>query len=120
MTREEEIKEASAKWWKDCGQQVVGMVDEYEFFEDGARWADEHPESSWRSVSDCPPPKDVRIILHFTPDYGCGITEGIWSSGNNFVYAAFGDSSEKDLISMFDYWMPIAPLPKRKEVQDEQ
>lgn len=65
MTREEEItKAADVNWMSD---------DTCLAFEDGAKWADEHPKSPWISVEDELPEGNVEVLGYF------GI--GVWSDG---------------------------------------
>jgi hypothetical protein len=91
MEREDEIKAAAQRL---CPTNIVKV----EYFERGARWADEHPENNWRSVEDELPPDDDDVVV-FDASHDCYIAwydRGTWHN-------------ESDTIT---HWMPLPEPPE--------
>lgn len=102
MTREEEIKQASIEWLRSDSFFHEANV---ESFEEGARWADEHPKNPWRDAKKDPPKDGEWCLFRFT--------QNAWAHG---LYEArvMPNTAMSDYIRNGEIisWMPISELPK--------
>lgn len=114
MTREEEIDNAKTAFYERVLEDDY-YYDPRDCFEEGAKWADEHPKSPWISVEDDLPCNHEELIVddelldkHTKPvicnkSYGiCCVGIMIYSVDRN----AWHWVSEKPT-----HWFPIPKLP---------
>lgn len=123
MTREEQIKAASAAYTRvNCpmaigGDRFKNMIDSLNAnpaFIAGAEWADKNPKSPWVSVEDkLPEPEKEVIILdkrkHIDIDFLThdGVGGYYWWKSDETIWC------DDDEIT---HWMPIPQLPKEDGV----
>lgn len=117
MTREEEIKKAVQEFIEErktaIGRAKRGGWYFANIFEEGIKWADEHPKSPWISVKEDLPCNHKELLLStechtvsvFTYKKGgaCGIDSMIIRKGK-WEWEAWKET--------YLYWMPIPNLPK--------
>lgn len=114
MTRKQQIREASTEW---CLRQprIEAWMDMA--FEQGAQWADTHPQSPWISVSDQLPQQYKPVVVLFynraidgSKEYdSCG---GFYNSVGEWI--AFGYNVQNAKInSTVTHWMPIPDPPQK-------
>ena len=119
MTREEEIRKASIKEFSDIavrpGTQILRECCRLSF-QQGAKWADEHPKSPWISVEDDLPynnPNNIHFGFTnkvFAIDYNKNIFIAYMTKYNNKWVWCRDDNF--DLLYIITHWMPIPKLPK--------
>jgi len=99
MTREEEIKQVAKAYYGE-------MYHKYpmEYFTEGAKWADAHPQNPWISVEDKLPEKGDFVFVRF-----------IGLVGYTAMHVT-DLNKEKRFLGYSGYkcthWMPIPELPK--------
>ena len=119
-TREEEIKLATKEYeipFEDNTSSILFG------FEEGAKWADEHPKSPWISVKERLPERmtsrdsnGAKIINCCSKDvFGYDASYNI---GRLVCYnheSELWESHDSYMIGEITYWMPIPELPKGGE-----
>lgn len=96
MTREQEILNAALQlnYWEDC-------------FEEGAKWADEHPKNPWVSIKERLPEKGQSYVIEYkTPNSNISLFKTFCRPTDST------DEEEAEFFSSFGitYWLPIPQL----------
>lgn len=107
MTREEEIDNAKTVFYERVLEDDY-YYDPRDCFEEGAKWADEHPKSPWISVKDYLPSMCTDLVINAI------------ATKNVIVLLNDGRIRETQLIcghwkeydKKVTHWMPIPELPK--------
>lgn len=116
MNRDKEISNAALKYTNDYGYFNCNLDDVECGFEDGAKWADEHPANSWHSVKDGDLPKESKGDLF-------NLTLLVRMS-NGRVFPAYYDIKDNIFADEFNedikiaYWMEIPELPTELEKEE--
>ena len=98
MTREEQVTEATEYYYNDIGLRVA--------FEEGAKWADEHPKSPWISVEERLPEKVNKFLSdEVLVRYLRGGKEYTFVTHYDYEYQTWN-------IPNVTHWMPIPELKK--------
>ena len=109
MKREEQIKEAAAKYCATYGIGEADVFDTVADFVEGAEWADSHPH--WIPVEE-------RLPKHKVEDNGLITYEEVLVCLNDgYVTTDCYDDTRKKWLGYngdVEYWMPT-PQPPRKE-----
>ena len=112
MTRHEEISNAKNAFYDNMLRDSYPWAyDKRDCFEEGAKWADEHPKSLWISVNDdlpCNYPDNI----HF------GFTNRVLATDGKDVFMAYMKKDKDNKWTWYsDYiithWMPIPKPPKK-------
>ena len=115
MTRQEEIDNAKTAFYERVLEDDY-YYDPRDCFEEGAKWADEHPKSPWISVEDDLPCNHEELIVDdglldkHTKPVICNKSYGVCCVGimiYNVDKKAWHWVSEKPT-----HWFPIPELPK--------
>lgn len=114
MTREEQIYEASIEYSENEIDKITSS-NSLNSFISGAKWADNHPKSSWISVKEDLPynheelideeefdQSDTEYVYVICKD-GCDATDYMIKTGGEWKWGSGCD---------WDYWMPKPQLPK--------
>ena len=111
MTREEEIDNAKTAFYKRVLEDDY-YYDPRDCFEEGAKWADEHPKSPWINVEDDLPCNHEELMDgEFQTKFVIVSTNGI----NKYFELMYNYPSKGWIWSseaIPKYWMPIPELPK--------
>lgn len=127
MTREEEINDAIETYMNGLFEDGVEIpIEDYEniedAFEEGAKWADRFPKSSWISVKDDLPCNHKELIETIGTITGVPaliatqnrVTLGIRiKSKDDKWYWCDNSTTLSPMIEEVMFWMPIPKLPKR-------
>ena len=125
MTRQEEISNAKMAFYDNMLRDSYPWAyDKRDCFEEGAKWADEHPKSLWISVKDDLPynyPNNIRF----------GITNNVIATDGTSIFILHmkrckdnkwiwcGDDSVDDTVysvvfsNSITHWMPFPKPPKK-------
>lgn len=111
MNRDKEISNAAKEYTIDYGYFNCNLGDVECGFEDGAKWADEHPINPWHSVKAGELPQAGKVCMF---GYQGKLYKG-------FMYKDgalhFDDEFSPMLdINELDYWMEMPELPKKEEL----
>ena len=124
MTRNEKIRQEALKWKTDDNEFIAQTA-----FEAGAWWADEHPQSPWKSIEDrLPEPHETVLVYGF---FTLACSTAIEAVAGCELNRRFTEADQKRMgrsaHGMFDkygfpnhgnpkyvvrYWMPIPDFPK--------
>lgn len=120
MTREEEIRQASIEYTMgnapkciggDAFSEVMDGMNRNHAFEEGAKWADEHPKNPWISVKDDLPCNRAEML-----NPTCNIkTQCVITSIEGLCYINQMVKYRNEWIWEMDkptHWMPIPKLPQ--------
>ena len=123
MTREEEIDNAKTAFYERVLEDDY-YYDPRDCFEEGAKWADEHPKSPWINVDEDLPCNHEELIIDEQ-------VFGIWDKHTKPVICnkSYGVSCVGIMIYNVDkkawhwvsekptHWFPIPELPKEQEIK---
>ena len=107
MTREKEIDNAKTAFYKRVLEDDY-YYDPRDCFEEGAKWADEHPKSPWISVEDDLPCNHNELI-------NGNVTHPVFARDINNIYGVtiMMKFIKWDFMSCnITHWMTIPKLPK--------
>ena len=123
MTREEQILEASHNYSKTMGREEF----DYEYmrcaFEEGAKWADNSPKSSWISVEEDLPCNHKELLLdeHRTKTVLVVLSRNDNSSSRHIDRLSMINKKGSSDVDWYwfnnthytvTHWMPVPELPK--------
>ena len=107
MTREEEIRKASAK--------IKGYYDwEHDAFIEGAQWADEHPKNPWIRVKDQLPENGKQVIFMCSRRRPIRVYYGWYREfcDGDRAFMTIDPSATSWTIGRVTHWMPFPQLTK--------
>lgn len=114
MTREEEIEIVALNLFEQV--RISNLLD----FEEGAKWADEHPKSPWISVEDRLPEEDGKsntsIVVYIKDERG--LSTSAWYDFDTKTWHIFigfmnvGDDDDDTYEGTVTHWMQIPELSK--------
>lgn len=110
MTRQEEIKQASMTWANNKYKGEHGSIPATELigFNDGAEWADEHPQSPWKKPVNIEELRKANEFLF------------VWKDEDGYYRRSIGHTEYNKILTVGRYfdcdeillYMPIPDLPK--------
>lgn len=106
MNREKEISNAALKYTNEYGYFNCNLGDVECGFEDGAKWADEHPINPWHSVKDGDLPKESDRYIVMAQNGYCHTCQ--YHTDDRY-WDTVGYQSD------IAYWMKIPELPTELE-----
>lgn len=106
MNREKEISNAALKYTNEYGYFNCNLGDVECGFEDGAKWADEHPINPWHSVKDGDLPKESGRYIVMAQNGYCHTCQ--YHTDDRY-WDTVGYQSD------IAYWMKIPELPTELE-----
>ena len=118
MTREEEIDNAKTAFYERVLEDDY-YYDPRDCFEEGAKWADEHPKSPWISVEDDLPCNHEELIIDeplykrtkpivCNKPHGISVDQMVYNISRNEWYW----TGETPI-----HWFPIPEPPKEQEIK---
>lgn len=123
MTREEQIRQASIEYTMEnvpmciggnAFSEVMDGMNRNHAFEEGAKWADEHPKNPWISVSDKLPFECEEA--HLTEDLTKTVLVNICLCKKILAYMILINNmwvwqdTKGDPINTVTHWMPIPKI----------
>jgi hypothetical protein len=113
MAREKEYQKAAHEYINSDAVKPENMYLAYGDFINGAKWADEHPQSPWISVEERLPEK---INKFMSEPVLCRYTRG---NKEYFHVSQYDFAFDEWQISNVTHWMPIPSLKRDEEDIDD-